>query len=101
MVLMQSPTKTMPFYLPPNYKTLWLNREQEFPIEMYMGGSITWTLLHCSNIIKRDYYKTNKENGCILYGWRLSIDRLVHENINTKIGVLLQSIPCVSQVVCS
>ena len=28
IVLIQSPTKTIPFYLPPNYKTLWPNRKQ-------------------------------------------------------------------------
>ena len=62
MVLMQSPTKTIPFYLPLNYKTLWPNRKwneqywkeiavefikqkhnvdttrQEFLIEIYTGG---------------------------------------------------------------
>ena len=39
--------------------------------------------------MRRDYYKTNKEDGYILYSWRFSINGLVHGNINAKTVLLL------------
>jgi len=34
--------------------------------------------------MRRNYYRTDKEVGCIIHSWGLSIDGLVHRDINTK-----------------
>jgi len=39
--------------------------------------------------MRRDHYKTNKEDGYILCSWRFSINGLVHGNMNAKTVLLL------------
>ena len=51
--------------------------------------------------MRRNHYRTNKKVGYIIYGWRFGIDGLVHENMNTKKGILLQLIPHSLQIATS
>ena len=45
------------------------------------------------NIMRSNYYGTNKEIGCNICGRRSSIIGLVHGDMNNKMGVLLQLPP--------
>jgi len=80
MKFLQLPVKTVPFHLPPYYKSLWQKEEQNkqywneiaveflkqkhnvnitrwgFPIEMYMGGPSYKTLFHCINFTRENNY---------------------------------------------
>jgi len=54
----------------------------DFPIKIYIRGSLHE--LYFIVLTKEINHQTNKEDGCIIHSWRLSVVGLAHMNMNIK-----------------
>ena len=66
----------------------------KWPTNIYISGrSTTWTLFHCHQQQRSNNNWTKQEDGSHICGKKVGSFSLIHEDMNSKMGVLLWLMP--------